>query len=316
MTFRPRRRLLGFVLAAALVYGLATNTEVVWLYLVASALLGLVPIGLVGPLLGTRRLRLRVVAMERRGFSAPLAQDRGRVFAADTVRLRIESSRHPATFHLASLVTDAGEGAVSTDVSAAGELLVDLAAGRRGRQRITAARVESSWPLGFATVRRQVEVNWGYVVHPPYWLPSRKDRTGLLVGPDESLRRGPGMQFLGLREYRAGDQRRQIHWPTTARLGSLMVVETEAETESRLDFDIAVAGDATDAAADLAGSITASLLAGAVAAGLPFRLRSPGVLGNLTRWHEALVHLATMDKAKAPSSSAPAPRQSRPGAPR
>jgi hypothetical protein len=89
---RPGRRLPGLLSAAAVIYFFATNSGVVWLYLLTALVLALVPVGLVAPVLAVKRLRLRPVAVESRGFEPPLRRDRARVFSADRLVLRLEAS--------------------------------------------------------------------------------------------------------------------------------------------------------------------------------------------------------------------------------
>src|SRR5918912_409029 len=63
---------------------------------------------------------------------------------------------------------------------------------------------------------------------PTTW--SRPGAGGSWFGVQERegrARRGEGMDFHGVREWRQGDPLRRVHWPTTARTGRLSVVEFE-----------------------------------------------------------------------------------------
>jgi uncharacterized protein (DUF58 family) len=102
---------------------------------------------------------------------------------------------------------------------------------KRGVYQLGPVRLETTDPLGlfsFAAVLPEVSE---LVVHPVP-IPSRN----LVVGGegmygirerDGKTRRGDGMDFHGVREYRQGDALRRVHWPTTARTGRLAVVEFE-----------------------------------------------------------------------------------------
>jgi uncharacterized protein (DUF58 family) len=59
-------------------------------------------------------------------------------------------------------------------------------------------------------------------------------------------RPGTGPEFLSVREYRPGDSPRHVHWPSTARHGTVMVRELEEERTRRLaivvELDLPAAG--------------------------------------------------------------------------
>ena len=57
-------------------------------------------------------------------------------------------------------------------------------------------------------------------------------------------RRGRGHDLYNLRAYRAGDEPHLIHWPTTAKSGSLMVRELEEEATE--DTRIVLTGSGTE----------------------------------------------------------------------
>ena len=57
MWLRPTRRFPGMLVASLTIYVFATNSQVIWLYLVAALVAGLAVVGLAGPALSLRRLR-------------------------------------------------------------------------------------------------------------------------------------------------------------------------------------------------------------------------------------------------------------------
>ena len=74
-------------------------------------------------------------------------------------------------------------------------------------------------------------------------------------------RRGHGNDLYNLRLYQAGDDSRQIHWPTTARTSQLTVRETEAEDQRRaIVYLPTVAPLSHDALFEQAVSLTASIV--------------------------------------------------------
>ncbi len=100
-----------------------------------------------------------------------------------------------------------------------------LPTGRRGRIPLGPLRVQRSDPLGLTASAEDhggAEVLW---VHPRTW-PMSAPPAGLVVdleGPiSESALEG-SLTFSSLREYVPGDDRRHIHWRSSARLDRLVV---------------------------------------------------------------------------------------------
>ena len=288
MRLRPGRRLPGLLLAAAVIYFFATNSGVVWLYLLTALVLALVPVGLVAPVLALKRLRLRPVAVESRGFEPPLRRDRARVFSADRLVLRLETSGNLDACELGPLLLAGGE----SRAAARSGLSVETDAGRRGLLRVEAIRASSAWPLGVFRATRWLPLSCRVIVNPRYCLPRQAQRAGTREPIGASSRRGQGDQFLGLRQYQRGDSQRRIHWPTVARTGDLMVIDTASEANSPGVFRLGIDADAGPPAADLAVEVIASLLASCVADGRSFRfeLGSGGNTGG--GWEDAMARLS------------------------
>ena len=277
--------------ASLTVYVFATNSQVIWLYLVAAMIASLAIVGLFGPALAIRRLRPRLENLHRTGFDPPLAQDRGRVFVGDTVTLVIELGDDRPPVELGPLRV-LGRGSPPTTCRIEGErALVELPAGARGAVQYQAILATSSWPLGIARAQRWIDLDRSVIVHPRYMLPVEEPRQGLREPAGMSSTRGAGDEFLGLREYRSGDSQRRIHWPTSARTGVLMVVETAQESSNSTTYELEL-GDSSAEAADLAVGVAASLGAGNVAAGIPVAMAIPGQRAGVHRWQEALAALA------------------------
>jgi uncharacterized protein (DUF58 family) len=104
----------------------------------------------------------------------------------------------------------------------------------------------SSAPFGVAEVRRQVPAAGGTTVFPRI---VSVDGVRLLgdrsLGPEHEVARGrgPGHEFHGTREYQRGDSLRHVHWPSTARHGSLVVREFERERPAKFVVVVDTAGD-------------------------------------------------------------------------
>ena len=109
---------------------------------------------------------------------------------------------------------------------------------RRGRQRMEALTVATSYPYGFVEVwtqaapRREVlalprmgTIRWDALVRR---LGQQREWRWLA-----SARSEPG-DFRSLREYRYGDNVRDIHWPTSARMRKLYVQERDRRNEGNV----------------------------------------------------------------------------------
>jgi uncharacterized protein (DUF58 family) len=125
---------------------------------------------------------------------------------------------------------------------AAGDTLAmstTLTAGRRGRHVMPAAVVATRFPFGLFVKRRELPAGEPVLVYP------RVHPTALVLGDadhteygEASRRRARAGEFYGLREYREGDDLRQIHWPALARLGRPMVREHESDGDRRVMIDL------------------------------------------------------------------------------
>jgi uncharacterized protein (DUF58 family) len=293
MTFRVGRRMPGMVVAAIVVYAVAANSLVVWLYLVCAMLIATIPIGIAGPLAASRPVTLRVARVTSAGFAPPLPQDRGRVFAGDRVALTLTGDVDLDRCTLGPV--RCGDGAL-WDVrvlrEADGDTVLEGVVATRGSIGLASIRYRCTWPLGLATVDRWIPLHADLVVHPRYSLSAPRRGDADRNGDDETQRRGYGDTFAGVREYRSGDSRRHVHWPATARMGELLVVETTAAAVSPARFGLQLLPGCDIVTADRAVYIAASLIAGCAEEGRPFRLAGTGPPGSVSRWRDALTALA------------------------
>lgn len=105
----------------------------------------------------------------------------------------------------------------------------------RGLHPLRSARVESSYPFGTLRVGRAVPAPAEVVVYPqplPLRQELRRDRRALLAELGGAAQAGVGDGVGGVRDWRAGDDPRQVHWKATARRGQLVVREwDEAEAD-------------------------------------------------------------------------------------
>lgn len=100
---------------------------------------------------------------------------------------------------------------------------------RRGLYSGADVKISSAAPVGLARSRRRLETNSPIVVYPRRhqlagdWASGYKN-TGYMVASALATR-NTASDYLGVRDYRSGDNPRSIHWRTSARTGSLDVIE-------------------------------------------------------------------------------------------
>lgn len=121
--------------------------------------------------------------------------------------------------------------------------------------------------------------------------------------PHDLSSRGAGMDYYGVREFRAGDPLRHVHWKTTARRGELVVREFEREVGT--PFTVLIdnrpdngGGANGSASLDSAARLAASVARYALAAGHPVSLAASSgenaVLHNVPYFQAALEWLAAL----------------------
>jgi len=102
----------------------------------------------------------------------------------------------------------------------------------RGIHRLTGLRLSTRFPFGLLRRSLDVEAPVELLVYPALVPVAEVDlRAGLTeLGERQNPARARSGDFHGLRELRAGDDPRDIHWRTSARRGRAFVREFEEET--------------------------------------------------------------------------------------
>ncbi len=228
---RLRKRAMGLLVGAGVLFFLGTNVQAGWLFVLAAIMLGTVLAGLVMPARSTRG-----VVVERR---APAEVHQGDEVLVDvTVHGARRRSRRGLLVH--DPLLDAADLWVGTVVGGERvEVSTMRVARRRGVHESEPVIVRSSAPFGVAERRRTVHVESPAtlvlpVVEPlgavPFVRPATTTERAMHAVP----RRGHGPEFFGIREYRPGDSMRHVHWASTARTGAVMVRELEQEQTRKL----------------------------------------------------------------------------------
>jgi uncharacterized protein (DUF58 family) len=177
---------------------------------------------------------------------------------------------------------------------------------RRGLYRFDGVRVSTKFPFALFLKARHVELPGEVLVVPaiqPVTPPLAPNRT---LGDDPRARLGRRGDFYGLRERRDGDEVRDIHWPSTARSGRIMVREYEEETHRRINLFVdnslaPAASEADEEGLERAISLAASLAAHYLGRGYGVRLIARGEAvpagggpGQLARILKTLARLPTV----------------------
>jgi len=207
-----------------------------------------------------------------------------RVARGDDLRMSYRVSnrgrRRTATATIADRCDDAVVRTAVPVVTADGE--IDLPAHiptrRRGVHQLGPWTLERRDPFGLALGRRTSDATSTILVHPRVHPLSGPQGSMHAAEADSAVRRvasDPLSGFVSLREYVPGDDPRLIHWPTTARLGTLMLRE-HVEIR-RPEFTVVV--DACDAVAtaddfEEVVDVAASIAVHAIRSGIDVTVRT------------------------------------------
>jgi uncharacterized protein (DUF58 family) len=179
---------------------------------------------------------------------------------------------------------------------------------RRGRYTLTGYRLATKFPFALFRKSRDVEAPLEIVVYPARVPVPRPPPRAAMRGDAIADRLGRRGEFFGLRESRPGDDRRDVHWKSSARSGRLLVREYEDELARRVvigvdnalpdavreavvDGALTPAHDAQVAAVERAISIAFSLATTYLEAGWTVELVARGahVAPSTGRMHEARI---------------------------
>lgn len=293
-----------FYLAFTLVVGVAAiNTGNNLLYLVLGLQLSLV---LLSGFLSESTLRALVV--ERR---LPSHATAGEAFE---VRLGLRNEKpRVASFSLTLTELDgpaAGAKVFLARVPAATQLFgaYRTVLPARGEAPFGRVRITTTFPFGLFEKSREQVIEETLALEPAR-RPAPTVRAGQARGDGErpEPRPGQGREFHSLREFRSGDDPREVHWRTSARAGKLVAIEREKEKRRRVTLLLDTRGlgrEQLDGGAEAAAALARRY----VEAGWEVGLSTPGEalapstgVGGLRRLLPALAKL----RPALPSSAAP-----------
>ena len=106
---------------------------------------------------------------------------------------------------------------------------------RRGRYTFSGFRVSTKFPFTLFRKSRIIDAATEVVVYPALRpVPPPAEQRAVYAGDEAPLPRGRRGEFHGLREFRQGDDPRDIHWRSSARRGRRMVREHDDEASRRV----------------------------------------------------------------------------------
>lgn len=251
------RQALILVGLAAAFYGIARSTGSGWVVVLMCGVIGSLAVALVAPALALLRTAATVDVPRDATVGRPLAVSLGVPSGGTGLKVR--------------LVTPPGEW-VAVDPPAAGEVLV--MPDRRGVFDEVGVEVRSAGPLGLVWWRRKLTVRLpgSLEVGPkPLEMSVAEVARAGGSGPDAAFRGRAGHELVrSVRDYVEGDPMRLVHWPATARAGTLVVKELEDPELPRLAIVVDLRGGS--AAAEEAASRAAGLAGAALRDGIPVTL--------------------------------------------
>jgi len=300
------RWIVATVIAGIIVYFLAVQSQIGWLYLFDAIIWSLLLLSV-----ALSWHSLRSLHVEREVLLPRVSRwQQGGLFEDGEVEVRLKiTNRGRLARHFVKLLEecpfeypDKREKAfliASIKPGATTRFTYQATCYRRGHYPDAAITVQSSSPLGLVIRRRTFTLPLKLTVYPCFY-----PMTGLPVSDEtwadwgHAVRSNAADEFYGSREYRYGDPLKHIHWRNTARLGDFMLKEFEQAKqgsvtvafdsrhdsgegrETTLEYSIKIAASLARLCADSARSI--DILAGEEA------LRRAD-------WPEAMEYLARLE---------------------
>lgn len=227
---RPTRRSLVLLGVGALLVLAGSTAQAGWLFVLAAGVVGTLGASLIVAH-GTSGL---VVERDLPAF----------VTVGDGVGVRLTVTNDGRRSSGLVRVTDHFEGLANAIL-----MLDGIQPGGRATARVTREALqrgvysgaesvfETGPPFGFLLSKRKVRSGASLTVRPATVSLGRFPLIASSSAPSSDLRDRPragmGDEFLGVRQYRAGDPMRSIHWRSTARTGQLVVREYEETAQER-----------------------------------------------------------------------------------
>jgi uncharacterized protein (DUF58 family) len=238
----PTRRAIVILVLALALYLVANQTQVGWVYIMTSALVGLLCAAFLNSLGMLRKLS---ATRSFKNLNAPLTASNGLETSLEAtnfyeddlveVTLALTQTGWRPVFMLWGVETcPFAPSEQQTQILFAPALFrnepvtlqYQAAADRRGAHTFPDIRFRSGGAFTFFRTRHTLAVPGELLIYPQY-QPLKRMRLLENRGFTDryAMRTGNSSEVIGTREYRSGDSLRKIHWRTTARAGKLVVKE-------------------------------------------------------------------------------------------
>lgn len=255
----PTRRAWTFLILAGLLYLLANQTQVGWVYVMVAALVGLLLLNFFYSwrLLNSLRVSRRLHNLSPTAAGQPEPDLSLPTFHEDDP-LEITLEFHHTGRRPLFLVSGIESCPCAPPAEPSQSLFIpglfkdhpltlsyQTVCDRRGLYHFPPISLASSGPFGFFWSQRRLAVPDEILIYP-FYLPLKRlrllERRGYTQ--PQRLRVGAGDDLLGVRDYRPGDSLRHVHWRSTARRGKLVVKEFADEEALSLTvvLDLAAGG--------------------------------------------------------------------------
>jgi uncharacterized protein (DUF58 family) len=250
---RPARPLAPIAVSAFVLFiwwVVAHNSGSGWVQFLGDAVFGTIAVGIFGPAIALYRARLQVVTAPAdctAGLPVPV-----QIRASTRVRLRAIKPPGPEVF--------VGPTGARVDDQ---ELI--LLPAKRGFHQHLLLEVATAAPFGLQWWSRKVTLTLrvGLHVAPRLGEPERLPQLDISDAGDRNTPTPAQVgDTRGVRPYQSGDQRRRVHWPSTAHAARLMVREMEQPSAQPLTLRVALPIDeeAAERAAERAFGTAARIL--------------------------------------------------------
>ncbi|MDQ7826245.1 MAG: DUF58 domain-containing protein [Candidatus Eremiobacteraeota bacterium] len=213
---------------AVFLYIAAGSTQTGWLYFIVSLIISVLLLGAVLPQLNIKGIKvwreLPSFCYEGETITLTLRVQNESGRRKNLISLR-EDSLDPLFF------SSSGEAfpVLTLEKDEAPSVSTSLTCLRRGIVKLEGIRIRTSFPFGFFPAERHVNSSRWISILPVG--PRIEMLSGVMTAINSAgwhislSYAGTSHEFLGIREYEPGDSTRTIHWPSTAKLGRLMVKE-------------------------------------------------------------------------------------------